>query len=274
MSAFFLSINNYKYVTWKEKYTDCNVKFDLLIVDKKWNKFFADKKISKMIKDIEKELTLILKKTDETFKIFPLPDLVFDWLGYVKFDDIKVVFIGQDPYINERIHNKKAIPEATGSAFSIPSGIKKPPSLENIYKNLTKYGHFVFQPEYGNLIFWALQGCLLLNTALTVQQGKSNSHSEMWQPLTDSIIKYISDKLENVVFVAWGNNALKKTSLVDAKKHKILVSSHPSPLSVKKSFGSDENGDAYPAFEDQDHFGLINEYLKKHKKTEIIWQVL
>ena len=136
------------------------------------------------------------------------------------------------------------------------------PTHVRIYKNLLKYGHIEKIPEHGCLDYWAYQGCLMLNTSLTVIDGEKNCHSNEWKWFTDKIIEEISNKLNNIVFVLWGGEAYKKIELIDLDKHHVIISSHPSGLSANKEFKS------YPAFVNQDHFGIINSYLK----DKIIWR--
>ena len=131
---------------------------------------------------------------------------------------------------------------------------------------MKNYGHIEEIPKHGNLESWAKQGVLLLNTSLTVQHGYPNSHTMKWEKFTDAVIKYISDNKDKVVFVLWGSPALQKLTLIDKdKKHKIIVSSHPSGLSCHKPLRQ------YPAFMNYDHFGEINDYLKENKKKTIKW---
>ena len=205
--------------------------------------------------------------TDGKIKIYPYPNLLFNAFILTPLSNVKVVILGQDPYHCNEIHHDKIIPQAMGLSFSVPKGMKIPSSLQNIYKNLLKYKHIEIKPNHGNLSFWAYQGCLMLNTSLTVQHSYPNSHSKYWLPFTDKIIKYISNKLNNIVFVLWGNPALNKLNLIDQNKHKIIISSHPSGLSYNKKLKN------YDSFENTDHFGEINKYLKEKNKKQIIWQV-
>jgi uracil-DNA glycosylase len=191
--------------------------------------------------------------------ILPYPELVYNAFYKTKFDDIKVVILGQEPYFNI----KNNIPEAMGLSFSVLENIKIPSSLKNIYKNLIDFKHLDKMPNSGNLEKWANQGCLLLNTALTVEESKKNSHSKVWQNYTDLVIKNLSDKKENLIFVLWGQNALNKLDLIDSKNHKIIISSHPSGLSYNKKLGE------YNSFKETNHFGKINKYLIKYNKEPI-----
>lgn len=187
--------------------------------------------------------------------IYPPTDLIFNAFKLCTFNNTKVVILGQDPY------HKKG--QAMGLSFSVPKGITIPPSLKNIYKELkNEYNDKFDIPNHGDLTSWAEQGVLLLNTALTVIEGKPNSHSEYWKELTDNIIKHISDNKEHVVFILWGNNAKQKSSLIDKEKHLVLEHTHPSPLATR----------TYP-FIGNNHFKLCNEYLKKHNLREIEWKL-
>ena len=219
-----------------------------------WQPFFESVKNKKYYKNLEAFIQdLIAKKI--TF--FPSKDLIFEAIYQVSLQDIRVVFIGQDPYFNFN--------QATGLAFSVPRNVKIPSSLYNIFQNLIKYKHIHKMPNHGCLELWSYQGCLMLNTALTVEISKPNSHSHMWREFSDDLITYISNNTNNLIFVLWGAPALSKSKLIDQNKHKLIVSSHPSGLSCHKNLNK------YLAFNRQDHFGLINKYLKKYKKESIIW---
>lgn len=251
--------------TWLEKYPDANVELDILCMHTSWSpmikKIFTHHK--KDISKLEEMLSELIKNT----AVFPYPDYVFNAFILTHFDTIKVVILGQDPYTGAECVNKVYIPQAMGLSFSVQNKIKIPPSLVNIYNNLLKFGHIKEIPQSGNLTKWARQGCLLLNSALTVTQGIPNSHKKYWKNITDFVIKYISDNTNNSVFFLWGNPSLKKLPLIDQTKHKVSISSHPSPQSVKN------NLDLYRSFYDTDHFGIANKYLKEHRKEEIDWNI-
>jgi len=201
--------------------------------------------------------------------IFPIENNIFSFTKYCLFDELKVVILGQDPYHgvykdNDNIYKS----QATGLAFSVPKECPIPPSLKNIYENLLKYKIISFMPKHGCLDYLAYQGVLLLNTSLTVEKSKPNSHQSIWNFFTDELIEIISKKHPSLVFVLWGNNALSKLNLIKNKSnHKIIISSHPSPFSCYNKLGQ------YNSFMDTDHFGIINEYLKKSNKF-IDWQVI
>ena len=178
---------------------------------------------------------------------------LYNCFRYTQFKDLKVVLLGQDPY-----HN---VGQAHGLCFSVQEGIQKPPSLENIFKELKSDLNCEI-PKSGNLTKWANEGVLLMNTSLTVRAHQANSHSKSgWAWFTDSVIKLISEQKEHVVFILWGGNARSKKGLIDESKHLILESVHPSPLS------------AYNGFFGCKHFSKTNEYLQKHGKTPIDWDL-
>jgi uracil-DNA glycosylase len=193
---------------------------------------------------------------DEEYKnktIFPERKNTYASLENTPFDKVKVVIIGQDPYHGEG--------EAHGFAFSVKPGIKIPPSLKNIYKELnTEYGCYI--PNNGYLMKWAEQGVLLLNAVLTVEKDKPASHQNKgWETFTDRIIEEIDKKDEPVVFMLWGNFAKSKKSLLKNKKHLVLESPHPSPFSARHGFFGNN------------HFKLANEYLIKSGLDPIDWQI-
>jgi uracil-DNA glycosylase len=187
------------------------------------------------------------KKLGKT--IFPEESLIFNAFNQTSFEDIHVVILGQDPY--------HAVNQAHGLSFSVPDGIKIPPSLKNIFKELgSDIGKEI--PKSGNLIHWAKQGVLLLNASLTVEENKPMSHSKIgWNLFTDAVIKKISQEKTNVIFILWGKFAQEKEKLIDPEKHFILKAAHPSPLS------------AYNGFWGCKHFSKTNELLKSIKKEEI-----
>lgn len=186
--------------------------------------------------------------------IYPTKENILQAFRLTPFEDVKVVILGQDPY-----HGPN---QAHGLAFSVQPGIKTPPSLVNMYKTLAKeYPDFVI-PQHGYLTSWAEQGVLLLNTVLTVENGKAHSHAKWgWEEFTDRIIHELNEQKENVVFLLWGAHAQKKGQFIDRNKHCVLTAPHPSPLS------------AHRGFFDCQHFTKANEYLIQHNKTPINWQL-
>lgn len=200
--------------------------------------------------------------------IFPKPENIFNAFYNTNFSELNTVILGQDPYPNFEINTFNEIkPYATGEAFSVNYNMKIPSSLNNIYKNLYKFNHIYKIPNHGCLTLWSYQGVLLLNTTLTVEYNKKKIHSNIWKHFTDEIIRFISNNKKNIVFLIWGNNAYEKIYLIDKHKHIISVSSHPSGLSNKIPFRT------FPAFDDCDHFNIVNQTLINHGKKPICWQV-
>jgi uracil-DNA glycosylase len=160
--------------------------------------------------------------------IYPKNDEVFNALSLTEFEAVKLVILGQDPY-----HGPN---QAHGLCFSVPTGIRFPPSLENIYKEL-KSDLGVERPSSGSLLGWAHQGVLLLNSVLTVQSGQAGSHANKgWERFTDRIIAELNERREGLVFLLWGSYAQKKGSIIDTDRHTVLVAPHPSPLSAHRGF--------------------------------------
>ncbi len=190
--------------------------------------------------------------------VFPIRENVFKAMRLTNIEATKVVIIGQDPYFNE--HPGKG-PEAHGLCFSVEQGMPVPPSLRNILQEINNslYSGKKVSAD-SNLTRWALQGVLLLNASLTVVAKSPNSHAKLgWHDLTDNIIETISIKRSHVVFMLWGAFAQKKASLIDRKKHLVLATSHPSPLSSHRGFlGSNV-------------FVKCNEYLQNNKEKTIVW---
>jgi uracil-DNA glycosylase len=183
--------------------------------------------------------------------IFPPRKLIFNAFNSCAFDDVKVVILGQDPY--------HRVGQAHGLSFSVPSNVPKPPSLKNIFKELSS-DLGVLIPQSGNLIRWANQGVLLLNSILTVREGVPGSHKGRgWEIFTDNVIKKIANEKENIVFMLWGAYAQKKCISVSKKKHLVIKTPHPSPFS------------AYRGFFESKQFTACNKYLLAHEKQPINW---
>ena len=186
--------------------------------------------------------------------IYPPASEVFNAFTLTPLDNVKVVILGQDPY-----HGPG---QAHGLCFSVQSGVKTPPSLVNIYKELALDIEGFHVPEHGNLTAWAEQGVLLLNTVLTVEQGKAHSHAKWgWETFTDAVIKSVNDTQHGVVFLLWGSHAQKKGQNIDTQKHYVLNAPHPSPLSAHRGFLGCR------------HFSQTNTLLSQQGKTPVNWQV-
>ncbi len=185
--------------------------------------------------------------------IFPPGSLWFNALNHTPFSKVKVVILGQDPY-----HGPY---QAHGLCFSVLDGVQPPPSLVNIFAEL-KRDLGILPPSHGNLTAWADQGVLLLNAVLTVEQGKAGAHQgKGWERFTDRVVALLNEKREHLVFLLWGSYAQKKGAIIDRKKHKVLMSPHPSPLS------------AYRGFIGNNHFSTANHYLQQQGIEPINWQL-
>lgn len=197
------------------------------------------------------ELTEFVRNEYRSKKIFPPASLIFNAFDQCPFNNVKVVIIGQDPYHGDG--------QAHGLCFSVNDGVDFPPSLINIFKEINRdLGKSI--PKSGNLIRWAQQGVLLLNASLTVQAHMAGSHQgKGWETFTDSVIRILAEKKENLVFLLWGSYAQQKGAVINPTRHLILKSVHPSPLS------------AYRGFIGNNHFSLTNKYLRENGIEEINW---
>ena len=193
-----------------------------------------------------------IDKRYENSRVFPEKQNIFKAFSLTPIDNLKVVILGQDPY--------HGFGQAQGLSFSTPKEIKNPPSMMNILKEINDDLGKKSICEDGDLTPWATQGVMLLNTILTVEEGLPKSHHNLgWEIFTDNIIKYISDNCKDIIFILWGSPAISKTKLIDKKKHHILSSPHPSPLS------------SYRGFFGCKHFSKTNEILKSLGKEPISW---
>ena len=227
-----------------------------------------DKSWSNMFNYICKEdiNTFIDSIYEDNINCYPNKEDVLNAFKYFKLKDTKVVILGQDCYINSINIDGKEIPQANGLAFSVNKEHKIPPSLKNIFKEMNETLDIFEIPKNGDLTYLAKQGVLLLNCALTVIKGSSNSHAKMWKPITDEIIKYISNNTNNIVFILWGNFARSKKDLIDVNKHYIIEGKHPSPLSARyNKKGTDLS------FFGHNYFNNCNNYLYSKNKGKILW---
>lgn len=199
------------------------------------------------------KITAFLKLEKSKGKIiFPPGPLIFNAFELSPWMDTRVIILGQDPY--------HGVGEAMGLCFSVPKGIKIPPSLKNIFKEInTDLGYPI--PEHGDLSAWARQGVLMLNASLTVEKDLPNSHKNIgWHQFTDHVIQKLSSQKSDLVFLLWGNYARSKKALIDGTKHLVLESPHPSPLAGGGFFG-------------QKHFSKTNQYLIDHGKIPVNWKI-
>ncbi|WP_137222603.1 uracil-DNA glycosylase [Shewanella sp. MEBiC00475] len=218
---------------------------------KHWQEFIQQQQNQVYYQQLQ---SFITQQRNEGKTIYPPENEVFSAFQLTPLEQVKVVILGQDPY-----HGPD---QAHGLSFSVKIGIKPPPSLVNIYKELQNDIEGFTIPNHGNLTAWAKQGVLLLNTVLTVEQGKAHSHAKAgWQAFTDNVLKRLNQQSTPIIFVCWGNYAIKKGQLITASHHHIMNGPHPSPLS------------AYRGFFGCGHFSIINQLLLEHGDNPINWQV-
>ena len=214
-----------------------------------WNPFFEIENKKPYFEDLIK----VVDAEYQNHTCFPPKEFIFNAFKFCNFATLKVVIIGQDPYHGDG--------QANGLCFSVNDGVKIPPSLKNIFAEINTEFDRIFSPTSGNLECWATQGILLLNASMTVRKDLANSHKHLkWNIFTDTVIQYISDNSEQVVFLLWGSFAHKKGNKINREKHLVLETGHPSPLSANRGFWFANN-----------HFRLTNEYLESKGKTEIKW---
>ncbi len=216
------------------------------MINKKWDIVLKDE----FKKDYFKNLGIFLKNEYKTKTIFPKYENIFNALRFTDYDEVKVVILGQDPY--------HGIGEAHGLSFSVREGIKMPPSLQNIFKEL--YNDLGIKRTKSDLTDWAKEGVLLLNSIMTVIKDTPLSHKNKgWETFTDTIISKLNEREEPVIFLLWGSFARSKKELITNKRHKIIESVHPSPLSANRGFFGSKP------------FSKTNKYLKDFGKEEIKW---
>ena len=216
------------------------------MINKKWDVILKDE----FKKDYFKNLGIFVKNEYKTKTIFPPYENIFDALRFTDYDEVKVVILGQDPY--------HGLGEAHGLSFSVREGVRMPPSLLNIFKEL--YSDLGIKRTKSDLTDWAKEGVLLLNSIMTVVKDTPLSHKNKgWETFTDTVISKLNDREEPVIFLLWGSFARSKKELITNKRHKIIESVHPSPLSANRGFFGSKP------------FSKINNYLKENDKEEIKW---
>lgn len=215
-----------------------------------WRPYLKEELQAPYFRDLEQRLATELERG---YTLYPPTEYIFNAYAQTPFEQTKVVIIGQDPY-----HNPN---QANGLSFAVNPGVKQPPSLQNIFKEINQDLGTPF-PEHGDLTKWAQQGVLLLNTVLTVRAGQARSHRKIgWERFTSRTIEQISRQKEGVIFMLWGKDAQAKAELVDTEKHFILEAPHPSPYSANKGFFGCQN------------FGKTNEILKSLGAKPIDWDL-
>ena len=222
---------------------------DINLIKNDWKQLLGNEFKKEYFKNLENFLKLeYLNK-----KIYPKKEQVFKALNHTSFKNAKVLILGQDPY-----HQKN---QANGLSFSVNKGMPIPPSLKNIFKELENDLN-IKNYEHGDLTNWANNGVLMLNSVLTVEDSKPNSHKNIgWEKFTSKIIEILNKKETPFVFILWGKNAISKKSLINNKKHLILTSVHPSPLSAHNGFFGNK------------HFSKTNDFLVKNNMTPINWKI-
>ncbi|MEO2268075.1 uracil-DNA glycosylase [Pseudoalteromonas sp. YIC-656] len=214
-----------------------------------WTDLLAEQKQQAYFQDT---LNYVQQRRDEGVNVYPPQELVFEAFRATAFEDVKVVILGQDPY-----HGPN---QAHGLCFSVLPGVKPPPSLANMYKELAQDIDGFTIPKHGYLQSWAQQGVLLLNTVLTVEEGQAHSHKHLgWEEFTDVVIEKLNEFGEGIVFLLWGAHAQKKGKRIDTTKHIVLSGPHPSPLSAHRGFFGCK------------HFSKANEALLSQGKEPINW---
>ena len=214
------------------------------------NKVWDEKLKEEMKKDQFKKLGIFVKNEYRNKQVFPPYQNIFDALRFTDYDEVKVVILGQDPY--------HGLGEAHGLSFSVKKNVKMPPSLQNIFKEL--YDDIGVKRDNSDLTDWAMQGVLLLNSIMTVERDKPLSHKDKgWEIFTDDIIRLLNERDKPVIFLLWGSFARSKKILIDLKKHYVIESSHPSPLS------------AYRGFFGSKPFSKINKILEQNHINKINW---
>ncbi len=216
-----------------------------------WTDLLAEEKQKDYFKQT---LSYVANQRANGITVYPPQKEVFTAFAVTPFEQVKVVIIGQDPY-----HGPD---QAHGLSFSVKPGVKIPPSLKNIYKELAQDIDGFVIPDHGYLLSWAEQGVLLLNTVLTVEAGKAHSHKHLgWEQFTDKVINVLNTYGNNIIFLLWGSHAQKKGNVIDKNKHVVLTAPHPSPLSAHRGFLGCR------------HFSTANNLLIQQGKQPINWQV-
>ena len=224
------------------------INLDDVRIENGWKEALREEFLSEYFAKIKENL--LAAKAREI--VYPPGNLIFNAFNLTPFERVRAVILGQDPYHGAH--------QAMGLSFSVPHGVRIPPSLVNIYKEI-KSDLGISEPESGDLSYWAKQGVLLLNASLSVGANRANSHSGFgWQIFTDAVIKILSARRQSLVFMLWGNFAKAKSALIDAQRHLILTAAHPSPLAGGAFFGCR-------------HFSRCNEYLRAHGLGEIDWDL-
>ncbi|TKE98333.1 uracil-DNA glycosylase [Vibrio kanaloae] len=218
---------------------------------KTWESIINDERDKEYFQSV---LAFVEQQRNSGKTIYPPQDLVFNAFGMTPFESVRVVILGQDPY-----HGAN---QAHGLAFSVLPGVKIPPSLRNMYKELAQDIEGFEIPNHGYLDSWASQGVLMLNTVLTVEEAKAHSHAKCgWETFTDAIIAELNQRSEPIIFLLWGAHAQKKGQAIDSERHHVLTAPHPSPLSARRGFFGCK------------HFSMTNKILSSIAQNPIDWRL-
>ncbi|HEY1025446.1 MAG TPA: uracil-DNA glycosylase [Sphingobacteriaceae bacterium] len=222
-----------------------------LEIEESWKAVLADEFEREYMQSLR---DFLCKEKKNGYRIYPPDNLVFNAFNHTPFDQVKVVIIGQDPYIGKG--------QAHGLSFSVQKGIALPPSLKNIFKELQSDIDEFKMPSHGELTKWADQGVFLLNAILTVREKDSGSHQKKgWETFTDKAIEELSNRRRGIIFLLWGKFAQSKAALIDETKHYILKAAHPSPYSARNGFFGCK------------HFSKVNAILQKSRQSPVDWQI-
>lgn len=277
-----IDVKQYRFKNWLQCFPDKKVNLRSLIFNPAWDEFLSQVETRPYYKRMETILSRFMVEAQH--EIVPPAELLFNAFNILSPARIRVVLLGQDPYPGAVKVGSVYIHHATGLSFSIPAGIPKAESLKNIYTNLHQFGHVKKAPQSGCMSALALQGCFMINTALTTFSGGRGAHRAVWKEFSNDLISYLANKYSGLVFLAWGRDAHMTCLKVDPNKHCIITSSHPSPMSADRTFEGmsygtvkderDRKRVTYPPFNTIDHFGRVNERLVMNKQDPILWDLL
>ena len=265
----FVNINHYNFDSWKTFVTadpDKKIKISSMLFNPNWSDFFFHPKMLGHIAKLEETLTKFHNQKNKV--IVPPPELVFNAFNIVSPAMIRVIFLGQDPYPGGR--------NAMGLSFGIPLGMNRSKSQINIFNNLMKFHHIDEMPQTGCFAAWVLQGCLMINAALTTFQGEPDAHTKDYREFTKGLMKYLNNLPQRIIFVIWGSKALAVVEPINRTKHCVIASSHPSPYSYSGTMKGfvDGKSEIFPSFESTNWAKFVNTDLRNRGEPEIVWDMI